>query len=44
MSVLCHLLNLGEGEIFLGQEVVHRLGILGRDVVDLREIFLLQSR
>lgn len=42
VSVLRHLLDLREGEVSLGKEVVYRFGVLGRDVVDLREILLLQ--
>ena len=42
MSVLRHLLDLRERKVFLGKQVVHRFGVLGRDVVNLRQIFLLQ--
>lgn len=42
VGVLGHVLYLGEGEILLGQEVVYGLWVLGRDVVDLGEVFLLR--
>ena len=43
MGVLGHLLDFREFEVFLGQEVVDGLGVFGRDVVDLGEVFLLQE-
>lgn len=42
MRVLGHLLNLGKLKLLLGQEVVNRLGVFRRNVVDLGQVFRLQ--
>ena len=42
MRSLRQFLNLGKVEFLSGQQIVHGLGILGRDAVYLREILLLQ--
>lgn len=42
VGVLGHVLHFGEREVLLGEQVVYGLWVLGRDVVDLGEVFLLQ--
>ena len=44
VRILGELLNLGEGEVLLGQEIVNALCIVGRDVVDLGKVLLLIGR
>lgn len=41
VGVLGHILHFGEREVLLGEQVVYGLWVLGRDVVDLGEVFLL---
>lgn len=41
MGIFRKLLDLREGELLLGQEVIHCFGVLRRDVIYLREVLLL---